>query len=137
MTLPSTDRSCVAQLACNGSAPGGARRLVTLLLRQWGVESETVISDATLVVSELVTNAIVHCEGDAPVTVRVELHDDRVRVEVADQQPGLPLQRRAEEVAESGRGLDIVARLAQRWGVEPAAGGKRVYAEVPLSSACA
>jgi anti-sigma regulatory factor (Ser/Thr protein kinase) len=130
-------RTCTAELACDGFAPATARRLVTLLLRQWDVRSESVIGDANLVVSELVTNAVVHCEGDAPVTVRVELHDDRVRVEVADRHPSLPTQRQAEDGAEGGRGLGIVARLAASWGVEPSSAGKRIYADVPLSSAVA
>ena len=135
--------SGTAQLRCDSGAPRAARHLVQLLLRQWQVEQEEVLHSATLVVSELVTNVLLHCRSETSVEVGLELRDGVVRVEVADREPAVPTQRAADAGAENGRGLAIVAQLSQRWGVEQAGVGKRVYAELPLPacspavSACA
>lgn len=126
-------RSCALDLALDPTAPRVARSLLALLLRQWAVDDQDVADDAALVLSELVTNALLHCEGGGPITVRLELQDDRLRLEVADRSPAVPAQRVASPNAEDGRGLDIVSQIAARWGVEPRPGGKRVYAELPLT----
>ena len=87
------------------------------------------IDDVALVVSELVTNAVVHGDGD--ITLHVVGTDGGVRVEVGDDNPDiarLPLDDKPS--AESGRGLLLVSRLATDWGVRPAAPGKVVWAEL-------
>ena len=63
------------------------RSITAAHLRLWDLA--TLIEPATLVVSELVTNAIQHCEG-APVNLRVKRYADELRVEVADGTPKLP-----------------------------------------------
>jgi anti-sigma regulatory factor (Ser/Thr protein kinase) len=87
-----------------------------------------VVEPARLVVSELATNAIRHAGTDFGVEVDV---GPVVRVAVSDQQPGeLPPVTTLEPTSSSGRGLGIVAALADRWGVESLAAGKRVWWEV-------
>ena len=86
------------------------------------------LDDVTLVVSELVTNAVVFGGGD--VTLSVGLDDGTIQVEVTDAEPDLPDTPPAAVNADAGRGLLLVSRLARRWGVRPADGGKVVWAEL-------
>jgi anti-sigma regulatory factor (Ser/Thr protein kinase) len=78
-------------------------------------------------VSELVTNAMEHGEGDVTVTIRCP--GERLRVEITDGGAALPARRYAMPGALSGRGLEIVERLAVAWGWEPLPVGKRVWFE--------
>jgi anti-sigma regulatory factor (Ser/Thr protein kinase) len=83
------------------------------------------IDDCLLVVSELVTNAVVHAGTTARVVVRWDGH--RVLVEVFDQSTQLP--RVAGEMPRiGGRGLFIVQQLSSDWGVDASTDGKRVWA---------
>lgn len=133
-----TSRTCRVELTCDLAAPRAARHLVALLLRQWGVQDQDVLDGATIVVSELVTNVLVHCDDGGPVPVSVELQDDQLRLAVEDRTPAVPVQRHAEPVDETGRGLGIVAQLAVHWEVQSLPEGKRVVVDLPLpSAACA
>ncbi|HET6817889.1 MAG TPA: SpoIIE family protein phosphatase [Mycobacteriales bacterium] len=103
-----------------------ARRFTAEALR--GVDS-SIVDDVELVVSELVTNALLH--GAAPVTLRLSTIGDRVRIEVEDGGRELPVRMRDDTDAMTGRGLALVSRLSNGWGVEPGEGrGKVVWAEV-------
>ena len=84
--------------------------------------------DAELVASELATNAILH--GDGIVRVAVDEVDERIRVEVEDRTRVSPVMALATSDAMTGRGLRLVSSIASRWGVEPADGGKVVWAEL-------
>ena len=128
-------RTSTTDLALDDEAPSIARRVSGLVLRQWGVRDEDSLDAVSLVVSELVTNVLVHCEAVDVVTLRLVLREDTVEVSVADPHPLVPRQRTADEEEEGGRGLSIVSVLASRWGVEAADGGKRVFAELPVVSA--
>ena len=86
--------------------------------------------DVALVVSELVTNAVVHGDGDVRVDVTVATGE--VRVEVADHERALPDRHDAPADAESGRGLAIVSQLARRWGVRTEGDGKVVWADLAV-----
>ena len=133
-----TLRSCEVDLTLDLAAPRTARSLVSLLLHQWGVVDEDSLDGATIVVSELVTNALVHCDDGGPVRLGVELHEAQLVLWVADASPIVPAQRACEQDDENGRGLGIVGQLALRWGVEPCPAGKRVFAELPIErSRCA
>jgi DNA-binding NarL/FixJ family response regulator len=106
---------------------GQARRFVTEALGNWGLDEVSEI--VALLVSELVTNAIVHARSD--VDVAVHLTADAARVEVSDRSPQVPVVRTADDQDESGRGLAIVQSLARAWGVRPRAdGGKTIWFEV-------
>ena len=90
---------------------------------------DEVVEAAQLVVTELVTNAVLH--GVGPVALSVEV-GDRVRVAVEDAGHELPVLVRASSEALTGRGLALVSALAETWGIEPGtAGGKAVWAELP------
>jgi anti-sigma regulatory factor (Ser/Thr protein kinase) len=91
-----------------------------------------VIDDIELLVSELVTNAVLHARSDARVTI--ELLDDRVRVTVADASPIVPRLRDYGPAAVTGRGMLLVDRLSDQWGVDVDDGaGKRVWFELPVA----
>jgi anti-sigma regulatory factor (Ser/Thr protein kinase) len=86
------------------------------------------VDDVTLVVSELVTNAVLHASGDVRLDVFVDTA--AVRVEVGDDVPTLAPPHPAAPEGESGRGLLLVSRIALRWGVRRDGLGKVVWADV-------
>ncbi|KRF34158.1 ATP-binding protein [Nocardioides sp. Soil805] len=83
---------------------------------------------AELVVSELVTNAVVH--AGTPIGVRVVAEPTALRVEVQDGSDRMPVRRAWAETSGTGRGLRIVDEHADRWGVERTDAGKVVWFEV-------
>lgn len=87
-----------------------------------------LLDTAQLLVSELVTNAVVH--GGAEPRVDIHLDGTSVRFEVHDDDPTLPTAGEADILDESGRGLGLVEILAPRWGAEPTANGKIVWFEI-------
>ena len=94
-------------------------------MQDWGYVS--AIADAELLVSELVTNAILHARSGA--RVDVERVGDRVRVAVCDDSPAVPRVRNYGPDAVTGRGLLLVQRISNAWGVDPGDGGKCVWFE--------
>ena len=112
------------------SAPA-ARRFVTSALRSW--HCDALVEPTQLLVSELVVNAVLH--AGSPVTVRVELRDARVRVEVADASPAALEVRPVDPASVTGRGLLIVDALASAWGVDPTDDGKIVWFELTAADA--
>jgi serine phosphatase RsbU (regulator of sigma subunit)/anti-sigma regulatory factor (Ser/Thr protein kinase) len=104
-----------------------ARALVREPLAKWDLSS--VLPTTQLLVSELVTNAIRYTNG--PVTLRLIL--ERVlTVEIADSSPALPRVQHAARDDETGRGLQIVSQLSQRWGSRRTRDGKVVWCEQQL-----
>ncbi|WP_120051086.1 ATP-binding protein [Streptomyces griseorubiginosus] len=108
-----------------------ARAAVRERLRHWGLD---VLADvAALLVSELVTNSLRHATGPIGVRlVRPDAADGVLLVEVSDPLPDPPRERVAELDDESGRGLQLVAHAAHRWGTRPGASGKTVWFELSL-----
>ncbi|MEU0991472.1 ATP-binding protein [Streptomyces sp. NPDC005953] len=106
-----------------------ARRLVSAALRAWGLEE--LEDTAWVVVSELMSNAVVHARLRT-VRVTVTLLDEGVvRVAVVDRSRQVPRVKAADVDDESGRGLAMVAALScGRWGVDPLRWGKRVWADL-------
>jgi DNA-binding NarL/FixJ family response regulator len=109
-------------------SPRAARRFVTEALD--GYDEEGDLTDTvTLLVSELVTNAVLHAGSDVEVMVR--LTATAARIEVTDASAEDVMPRDAADDEDSGRGLALVGSLARRWGVRPApGGGKTVWFEV-------
>jgi serine phosphatase RsbU (regulator of sigma subunit)/anti-sigma regulatory factor (Ser/Thr protein kinase) len=113
--------------AAEASSVALARRFTRRTLSEWGVEE--LVDTAALVVSELMTNAVVH--AGTPVALVLGLQGRALRIEVEDRHPGrgLPLvPHDPAEVAENGRGLLIATSLATTWGVEYTPTSKRVWA---------
>ncbi|GAA2776139.1 SpoIIE family protein phosphatase [Kitasatospora aburaviensis] len=114
-------------LPAEPTAVSRARRLVRATLAEWGVEELT--DTAELLVSELVTNSVRY--ASAPIGVRLTL-GETLLVEISDPLPDPPRERHAAEADEGGRGLELVRRLALRWGARAEGMGKVVWFEQAL-----
>ncbi|MGY5532191.1 SpoIIE family protein phosphatase [Streptomyces sp. C-3] len=109
-------------------ALSGARHLIRAAVRSWG--SGERADEIELAADEMIVNALMHTEGSAVVTLRVLTGTERrLRVEVEDTSSALPRRREAGEDGVSGRGLFLVDRLADGWGVEARGTGKCVWCE--------
>jgi anti-sigma regulatory factor (Ser/Thr protein kinase) len=106
---------------------GRARDFASSRLAGWGLEE--LDFTAELVISELVTNAIRY--GTGPVQLRL-IRQDTLICEVSDGSNTAPHLRRARMFDEGGRGLFIVAQLAERWGTRQRPDGKTIWAELAL-----
>ena len=117
---------------CDASAPSRARRFVADSMRSElsGPAAERSVDLAVVVVSELVTNAV--RAGCAAIAVSLQLHRDHLRVAVFDDAPGRPKQQPAGPNDVRGRGLSIVRAVSRAWGLQVAAAGKRIWAEIAL-----
>ena len=106
-----------------------ARHFVRDVLLAWGLDP--LVDDAQLGTSELVANAIRHAGTDLVLTIRV---DGVVTIAIQDGQPELrrPVIADSDFLAENGRGLHIVAAIAQDWGITTAANGKVVWFNLAL-----
>jgi anti-sigma regulatory factor (Ser/Thr protein kinase) len=108
-----------------------ARTAVRNRLTAW--ELDGLADIAALLVSELVTNSLRHATGPIGVRlVRPEAVDGVLLVEVSDPLPDPPRERVAELDDESGRGLQLVAHAADRWGTRPGVTGKTVWFELSV-----
>ncbi len=114
------------QLPPDNAAAARARRFVSDTMRSWGCDD--AIPDAELLVSELVTNAVLHARSATRVTI--ERDGAMLRFSVYDASPTRPRLRDYGPDAVTGRGLLLVDRISQRWGVDAEDSGKRVWFEV-------
>ncbi|MFE5829932.1 SpoIIE family protein phosphatase [Streptomyces sp. NPDC056488] len=107
-----------------------AREQVRQLLHDWADGDQ--LDSAVLMVSEMVTNVLVHTDGDALLVAEVACDgaSRRLRVEVSDTSDELPHRRRPGEMASSGRGLVLMEMLAHAWGVDPRGEGKSIWFEL-------
>ncbi|CUU57810.1 Anti-sigma regulatory factor (Ser/Thr protein kinase) [Parafrankia irregularis] len=120
-------------------AAGRARALVADLLAAWGCSSASDV--AKLLVSEVVTNAVRFVGAREVLRLTVECGSGLIRVSVSDGSPLRPVLRAAQDDDESGRGMQLVSALAERWGVvddPPSIGcGKQVWFELAASDSAA
>jgi DNA-binding NarL/FixJ family response regulator len=99
-------------------------------VRRWLHESGAgrVFDEASLIVTELATNAVLH--ADSPYEVRLSRADGVVRIEVADADARTPEPQPFSAEAESGRGIVIVSAISASWGIEAQPQGKVTWAEL-------
>ncbi|MEW2806931.1 SpoIIE family protein phosphatase [Streptomyces massasporeus] len=141
-----------ASLPGSSLAPGAARALVRAALTEWtglglpGAEhlTDRLADDATLVVSELVTNAVVHAGTDVEMECRLEGDTPDTAalvVEVSDHHPSrAPRGSEPEtphDTPEYGRGLRLVGALSEAWGITYRTGRKTVWARLPAGGCAA
>ena len=119
LRLPHSDR-----------APRLARAFVAENLQGWQLDD--MVETASLVVSEVVTNAVIHARSDAELLL--ERTPTALRISVIDHGEGLS-QREKTGGGDGGRGLVIVEALSSRWGTEPTDGGNCVWAELAIEPA--
>jgi PAS domain S-box-containing protein len=90
--------------------------------------AEDLLDPATLLLSEIVTNAFVH--AGTQVQVQVQSTAEALRVEVRDGGAHVPFRRHYSGTAGTGRGVQLMDELADRWGTEPGSNGKTVWFEM-------
>jgi len=112
------------------AAAAEGRRFVSHHLRRW--ELESLVSDAELLTSELVTNAVLHARGDVTLTVAVA--EGVAEIGVSDRSTARPESRPGTWRAEGGRGLRLVDLVAREWGVVTVEGGKQVWFRLDIDS---
>jgi anti-sigma regulatory factor (Ser/Thr protein kinase) len=107
-----------------------ARQQLRELLHDW--TSPDQVDSAVLLLSEMLTNVLVHTDTDALLLAEVsgDKGERRMRVEVTDAGDDLPHKRRPGELASSGRGLVLIELLADAWGVDPRGQGKSIWFEL-------
>jgi anti-sigma regulatory factor (Ser/Thr protein kinase) len=121
---PEGEHALVHRFEASESAVIEARHLVSRHLTQLSVP-ERLIDDVVLTTSELLTNAIVH--GLGPIDMRLRANSREVLLEVQDRATFQPRKLRPTTEDEHGRGLQIVAALADRWGTRATEDGKSVW----------
>jgi serine phosphatase RsbU (regulator of sigma subunit)/anti-sigma regulatory factor (Ser/Thr protein kinase) len=107
-----------------------ARKEVRALLHDW--REPDGVDSAVLLVSELLTNVLVHTDDDAVLTAELlgVPGGRRLRIDVGDRGDDMPHPRRPGEMASSGRGLLLLEELAHAWGVEPRGDNKAIWFEL-------
>ncbi|MFF0016994.1 SpoIIE family protein phosphatase [Streptomyces sp. NPDC005374] len=141
--LPYAPAHAQATLPGSPFAPASARALLRATIAEWaelalpGTEflTDRQVDDAVVVVSELVTNAVVHAGTDVELDCRLEAHTGALVIEVLDHHPSRAPHDGDPEawygIPEYGRGLRLVAALAESWGVTYRTGAKTVWAQLP------
>ncbi|MCX4763523.1 SpoIIE family protein phosphatase [Streptomyces sp. NBC_01275] len=107
-----------------------SRQHLRELLHDW--PSDDQVDSAVLLVSEMLTNVLVHTDADALLVAEITgaPGERRIRIEVTDAGDDLPHKRRPGELASSGRGLILIELLADIWGVAPRGQGKSIWFEI-------
>lgn len=121
------DRIACWDLPAEPAIVADARAAAAGQLAEWGIDDIGFTTE--LLVSELVTNAIRHAQS--PIQLRMIL-DGALNCEVSDGSSTAPHLRRADRYDEDGRGLMLVAQLAERWGTRYTRTGKTIWAQQPL-----
>ena len=121
------------RLPCNPSSPRRARHEVVDRLAWLGCERRR--SAVALVVSELVTNAVLHASSEVEVSVAVEREDMTIEVSDRGQEWFEPRAEMALD-AEFGRGMNLVQSVAEDWGSRRDPAGKTVWCRLRCNSRC-
>jgi PAS domain S-box-containing protein len=125
-----TDRVLTCALPADPKAAPIARAAARRQLEVWGVDEETAFT-TELIVSELVGNAVRY--GAPPLRLRL-IWERKLTSEVSDAAASAPHVKHARTIDETGRGLFIIASLADQWGTRYDSQGKTVWAEQPRAA---
>jgi anti-sigma regulatory factor (Ser/Thr protein kinase) len=109
-------------------APSAARSVLSALLAGWAAPQSRV--DAALLVNELVTNAVEHAGGDDALSLQVRICDGWLWAAVVDGSTAHPVMLEPSGLQAHGRGVRLIATVADRWGSESYRDGKRVWFEL-------
>ena len=120
------DRNDSARFEADVGSVPQARAFVRRWLQESGAEH--AFDEASLIVTELATNAVLH--ADSPYEVRLSRAGGVIRIEVADGDAGTPEPQPFSDVAESGRGIVIVSAISASWGIDAQPSGKVTWAEL-------
>lgn len=122
-------------MPCDESSLGDARLALRSMLTEMG--TGTAERDAALLVmTELLTNAIVHADQQRqPIEVVVACTEQQIHIEVMDHNPQPPIRQRIPLDTSSGRGLAIVDELTSAWGWRSVGEGNRVWCDLPRQGA--
>jgi anti-sigma regulatory factor (Ser/Thr protein kinase) len=93
---------------------------------------QELVYDAGVVATELLSNAARACRSR--IVLRLDVHHGSIRIEVYDDGPGVPVERRVRGDELGGRGLRIVDSLSTSWGTIPRPAGKVVWSEMTVAS---
>ncbi|SED89509.1 Anti-sigma regulatory factor (Ser/Thr protein kinase) [Streptomyces sp. 2231.1] len=125
--------SCESRFPAVTASIAAARHWVRDCVEGFGgpLHQHRMIQTAELLVSELITNAIRH--GVGPPLIRLTLNGRLLRIAVSDDSDRWPRMRATENTEPGGFGMQLLERLAHRWGVTPRHPGKTVWAELSLA----
>ncbi|HET6549665.1 MAG TPA: SpoIIE family protein phosphatase, partial [Solirubrobacter sp.] len=126
------EATAVFALEPDTGALRAARGFVAETLAGWGLGGE-LREDALLVAGELVTNAVLH--GRPPIELRLRRGARHLLIEVDDGAAAIPRKLRPSPREYHGRGLQLTAAVAERWGARPLREGKSVWCQLPLTRA--
>jgi anti-sigma regulatory factor (Ser/Thr protein kinase) len=108
-------------------APRRARAAARRFLDEHGLGHR--LDDVLLVISELVTNSVLHAQAAPDVALRCVQNPPCLVVEVRDPSPTLPVEREPDLAVRGGRGIRLVSAIADKWGVEVrGSAGKTIWA---------
>lgn len=105
-----------------------SRHDVEMILHTWGLSS--LVEAASMVITELMTNAVLHCPGEEIRVAVLRSAPDEVHITVKDSCPVPIAAQQAAPADESGRGLFLVEAYSSSWGSELVNGGKQVWARL-------
>ncbi|MGW0825066.1 ATP-binding SpoIIE family protein phosphatase [Streptomyces sp. NPDC002845] len=130
LVRPTVRRTALTIAQAEPERIAAARQQVREMLHDWACEDQ--VDSAVLLVSEMLTNVLVHTDADALLVAEMasEPGKRRMRIEVTDTSDDLPHKRHPGELASSGRGLVLTELLADAWGVDPRGEGKSIWFEL-------
>lgn len=132
--LPAPPPARTLSLPASPRSAALARRFSRLLLAEWGLDELT--DDAALLLSELVTNAVVHVpDGTGGVELALTRTSVHLLAQVTDCGAALPACSLAGDDSEGGRGMWLVEQIADQWGHHASPEGKTVWFALPLPGA--
>jgi anti-sigma regulatory factor (Ser/Thr protein kinase) len=134
-TQPEESPVLALDLETNREAPSAARAAIAGFSEDRAL-GENTLAMLTLLVSEVVTNAVIHPEVDDPrdIRLRARIAGDVIRVEVTDGGEGFEPRPRDPRRSDRGYGLYLLEKQSERWGVERA-DGTTVWFELSLRAA--